>query len=251
LWYDHNVWFSVIALLWAWNIWDAVTMPKGAPISVVILLWLFMAYGIGWKVTSLDFKALFSNPARAESIISPMLRPDFIAKKTEYDHIQPFSKDGDTAIANIRIVLKHHNRRKSNQSLYDVRDNLRLERLFESKKNHIKLQDILDLKDVKRRNTHCTTTDGVITIDDGTLKRTFTLLSDSILHVNYFYGRVPISWLENDDQEGLQPRVIDYKRSSIFATTSKYTLSWLPRLPDFLAIALSYSMVNTNWQRKF
>ncbi|WP_144733291.1 HNH endonuclease domain-containing protein [Extensimonas perlucida] len=132
--------------------------------------------------------------------------------EVEYDHIQPFSKDGDTAIANIRIVLKHHNRRKSNQSLYDVRDNLRLERLFESKKNHIKLQDILDLKDVKRRNTHCTTTDGVITIDDGTLKRTFTLLSDSILHVNYFYGRVPISWLENDDQEGLQPRVIDYKR---------------------------------------
>ena len=83
LWYDHTVWFCVIALLWAWNIWDAVAMPKGAPISVAILLWLFMAYGIGWKVTSLDFKALFSNPARAESIISPMLRPDFIAKKTE------------------------------------------------------------------------------------------------------------------------------------------------------------------------
>jgi hypothetical protein len=37
-------------------------------------------------------------------------------------------------------------------------------------------------------------------------------LFDEILKVYYFYGRIPIKWLENDDQEGLQPRVIDYKR---------------------------------------
>lgn len=130
----------------------------------------------------------------------------------EYDHIQPYSKDGETSIANIRIVLKKYNRRKSNQSLYDVRDNLRLERLFESKKNHIKLQDILELKDVARRNTHCLVDSESVSIDDGTQRRTFPLLSDPILGVSYFYGRVPVSWLENDDQEGLQPRVIDYKR---------------------------------------
>ena len=35
----------------------------------------------------------------------------------EYDHIQPFSKEGETSLANIRIVLKKHNRRKSDQSL--------------------------------------------------------------------------------------------------------------------------------------
>nr|SPS04608.1 conserved protein of unknown function [Candidatus Nitrotoga fabula] len=130
----------------------------------------------------------------------------------EYDHIQPYSKDGDTSVANIRIVLKKYNRRKSNQSLYDVRDNLRLERLFESKKNHIKLQDILELKDVTHRNIHCTVASDTVAIDDGLEKRTFSLLDDAILGVPYFYGRVPISWLENDDQEGLQPRVIDYKR---------------------------------------
>lgn len=130
----------------------------------------------------------------------------------EYDHIQPYSKDGETSIANIRIVLKSFNRRKSNQSLYDVRDNLRLERLFDSKKNHIKLQDILELKDVERCKTHSTVEGQVIAIDDGTQRRTFALLHDAILDVHYFYGRVPISWLENDDQEGLQPRVIDYKR---------------------------------------
>lgn len=130
----------------------------------------------------------------------------------EYDHIQPYAKDGETSTANIRIVLKKHNRRKSDQSLYEVRDNLRLERLFESKKNNIKLQDILELKDVERRSTHASRKNGSILVEDGQLSREFPLFNDAILNVDYFYGRIPISWLENDDQEGLQPRVIDYKR---------------------------------------
>ncbi len=130
----------------------------------------------------------------------------------EYDHIQAFSKNGETDIANIRIVLKKYNRRKSDQSLYDVRDNLKLERLFEIRKNHIKLQDILELKEVERKNTHAKVNGQIIKIDDGLETREFQLLTDKILGVNYFYGKVPIKWLENDDQEGLQPRVIDYKR---------------------------------------
>lgn len=130
----------------------------------------------------------------------------------EYDHIQAYSKDGDTDTSNIRIVLKEHNRRKSDQSLYDVRDNLRLERLFEQKKNNIKLQDIFGLKEIQHKNTHTILGEEKIAIDDGSEKREYQLLHDRILDANYFYGRVPIYWLENDDQEGLQPRVIDYKR---------------------------------------
>ena len=134
------------------------------------------------------------------------------ADEIEYDHIQPFAKDGETDIANIRIVLKGHNRRKSDQSLYDVRDNLRLERLFEAKKNNIRLQDIFELKEIRKSNTHAIENGGTIKIDDGKLSREFPLFHDAILQVSYFYGRLPVSWLENDDQEGLQPRVIDYKR---------------------------------------
>jgi hypothetical protein len=130
----------------------------------------------------------------------------------EYDHVQPYSKNGETSAANIRIVLKNHNRRKSDQSLYEVRDNLRLERLFESKKNNIKLQDILKLKDVERKSTHAIRKNESILVEDGQISREFPLFNDAILNVEYFYGRIPISWLENDDQEGLQPRVIDYKR---------------------------------------
>lgn len=130
----------------------------------------------------------------------------------EYDHIQPFSKEGETDVSNIRIVLKHYNRRKSDQSLYEVRDNIKLEKLFEQKKNNIKLQDIFKLKNIENKKIHTVLKESELSIDDSATKKSYELLFDSILNVQYFYGRVPIEWIENDDQEGLQPRVIDYKR---------------------------------------
>ena len=130
----------------------------------------------------------------------------------EYDHIFPHSKEGESELANIAAVIKEYNRRKSDQSLYDVRDNIKLERLFNDKKNNIKLQDIFQLKEIETKPFHQTIAGNNITIDDGIDKRQFILLTDKILNVQYFYGRIPIKWLENDDQEGLQPRVIDYKR---------------------------------------
>ncbi|HZG00654.1 MAG TPA: HNH endonuclease signature motif containing protein, partial [Chitinophagales bacterium] len=132
--------------------------------------------------------------------------------EVEYDHIHPVSKDGVTDIPNMRAVLKKFNRRKTDQSLYDVRDNLKLERLFELKKNNIKLQDILGLKDVQHKNIHVVLGQDAIIIDDGIDTKNYSLLFDDKLETHYFYGRIPIKWLENDDQEGLQPRVIDYKR---------------------------------------
>ncbi|RZA02870.1 MAG: chromosome partitioning protein ParB [Sphingobacteriaceae bacterium] len=130
----------------------------------------------------------------------------------EYDHILPFAQQGDTNLSNIRIVLKSYNRRKSDQSLYEVRDNLKLERLFNEQRNNIKLQDIFKLKDIETKSFHAEFNNNYIQLDDGIEKRKFDLLEDNILGVKYFYGRIPIKWLENDDQEGLQPRVIDYKR---------------------------------------
>lgn len=135
-----------------------------------------------------------------------------VADEIEYDHILPFVKQGDSDISNIRIVLKEYNRRKSDQSLYEFRDNFKLEKLFNDKKNNIKLQDIFLLKEILPKSFHFTADADSLKIDDGIDERSFTLLFDNILKVQYFYGRIPIKWLENDDQEGLQPRVIDYKR---------------------------------------
>lgn len=130
----------------------------------------------------------------------------------EFDHVEAWSKDGETTLDNIRLTLKKYNRRKSDQSLYEVRDNLRLERLFEKKRNSIKLQDILELKNIKIKSLHANLNDESVVITDGIDSKRFALFSDPILGVSYFYGRIPLQWLQNDDQEGLQPRVIDYKR---------------------------------------
>jgi hypothetical protein len=132
--------------------------------------------------------------------------------RIEYDHIQAYSKDGETSLATVRIVIKELNRRKGADTLYDVRDNLKLERLFEERKNNIRLQDIFELKDIIKNTTTAKIDGRQITVEDGTKSLDFTLHHDALLDVPYFYGRIPVRWLENDDQEGLQPRVIDYKR---------------------------------------
>jgi hypothetical protein len=130
----------------------------------------------------------------------------------EYDHIQPFAKDGETSIENIRIVIKEYNRRKSDQTLYDVRDNLKLERLFEEKNNKIRLQDIFDLKQVEHKSFSIKKENGLIAVDDGNDKIECPIFFDNILKSEYFYARIKNKWIENDDEKGLQPRYIVYKR---------------------------------------
>lgn len=68
-WYGKREWFILIVLLWLWNVWDAFQMPRGAPIPLAVLLWLAMAYGIGWQATQVNPMALFANAERAQSII--------------------------------------------------------------------------------------------------------------------------------------------------------------------------------------
>lgn len=83
LWYGKGAWWLVVAALWLWNIWDALRLPKGAPIILAAVLWLGIAYGIGWQVTQTDFGSLIKNSQRAQSILQPMLRPDFIQERSE------------------------------------------------------------------------------------------------------------------------------------------------------------------------
>lgn len=87
LWFANPFWYVMGAALWLWNVWDALSLPRKAPIWLAALLWLVIAYGIGWQVTEIDLGALFTNGQRASSILKPMLRPDFIAQRqnrTEY-----------------------------------------------------------------------------------------------------------------------------------------------------------------------
>lgn len=129
----------------------------------------------------------------------------------EYDHIVPISKGGPDEVENIKAVLKQFNRRKSDQTLYQARENYELERLFNSKRK-IKLQDIFEFKRLEKKSFHFSFSEDSIELYDGNISMKFPLFYDDILDVKYFYGSIPITWIENDDEEGLQPRSIIYKK---------------------------------------
>lgn len=80
-WYKHPAWYILPAALWLWNLWDVIKLPKGASIIFATFLWLTIAYGIGWQVTETHPLALFQNRERAQSILGPMLRPDFLTTR--------------------------------------------------------------------------------------------------------------------------------------------------------------------------
>lgn len=80
-WYGERAWYIIPAALWVWNIVDAARRPTGVPIWLAALLWLAMAYGIGWQVTQINIIGLIKNRERAATILAPMLRPDFIEKR--------------------------------------------------------------------------------------------------------------------------------------------------------------------------
>src|SRR5438874_876161 len=108
------------------------------------------------QLTEPEKKEIRKQQISADGSLRCFISGDIITDtdEIEYDHIKADAKDGETDIPNMRITLKKYNRRKSDQTLYDVRDNLKLERLFEEKKNTIKLQDILSLKEIAHKGTH-------------------------------------------------------------------------------------------------
>lgn len=82
IWYKVPAWYAVPAIIWLWNIWDAMGVAKGSPRSsfLPIVAILVMGYGIGWQITEIDLSALTRNSERAATILTPMLRPDFMSQ---------------------------------------------------------------------------------------------------------------------------------------------------------------------------
>lgn len=131
----------------------------------------------------------------------------------EYDHLIAFSNDGQSDINNIRIFKKKYNREKGKMTLIEYKELFNLKKLYEGKQNKVKLQDIYSFKNISLSSIISKVENGVVTITDGKSgSKTFHLLIDDKLNVEYFYGQLPIDWIQNDDQQGLQPRVIDFKR---------------------------------------
>ena len=60
-----------------------IDSPSPTMIGLVVLLWLTLAYGIGWQATEIDPLALVKNTERARLILAPMFRPDFTTLRME------------------------------------------------------------------------------------------------------------------------------------------------------------------------
>ena len=82
IWYKVPAWYLVPAIIWLWNVWDAVSLAQGQTRSafIPILMILVMGYGIGWQITNIDLSALTKNINRARTIIVPMFHPDFLSQ---------------------------------------------------------------------------------------------------------------------------------------------------------------------------
>lgn len=83
IWYADPRWYLSPALVWLWNIWDAVrqTHNQTSRILLPVLIGLAAAYGIGWQVLQIDFSQADMN--RAAQIVQPMLEPDFVQERRE------------------------------------------------------------------------------------------------------------------------------------------------------------------------
>ena len=102
-WYKDPIWYLSPVLIWLWNIWDAVNLANGRARSFLlpVLAGLAAAYGIGWQVVGIDFGN--ADMERAVAIVRPMMRPDFIQAKQEYNSMwvqvqAPCSSEPPTAL---------------------------------------------------------------------------------------------------------------------------------------------------------
>ena len=82
VWYKVPAWYLAPAIIWMWNVWDAISLIQGKTRSAFIpaLMILVMGYGIGWQITNIDLSTLTKNINRARTILIPMFRPDFLSQ---------------------------------------------------------------------------------------------------------------------------------------------------------------------------
>ncbi len=86
-WYGEQPrWYVVPAVMWLWGVWDASAVAEGfsRPLLVPLIAVLVMCYGIGWQVTKIELAALTRNIDRVAVILGPMIRPDFVGPRQEF-----------------------------------------------------------------------------------------------------------------------------------------------------------------------
>lgn len=130
----------------------------------------------------------------------------------EFDHIQPFSRAGESEVANIGAVCKRHNRDKRSLTLSEYRDRLAIRGFFDGAKKR-RLDDLLEEKLGPRGYGQPLE----VEIADGVAKLYFEggaavtpLATCPSTGEEYFFAMMPMANIHNDTE--LQPRALEEKR---------------------------------------
>ena len=159
----------------------------------------------------------------------------------EYHHIKPFSEEGPTTLDNIAPVCKRHHLTIGTMSLQEYRDKLELERFFEDGEPKY-LDDLIRYKRGRYgEGFKHETTAGMITLFFGDSRHEYSLHTCPTTGWGYFYGTVPVEYVENDPD--LQPRPL--RQASLWGLYRHFQTS--------TQISPSFSCLtdNTKPQRKF
>jgi len=142
-------------------------------------------------------------------------------EEIHFDHIKSYSTGGPTEINNIAPMCKEHNLAKGALPLEDFRTKLRIAKFFELG-NRLTLKDLL--KYLKNNNEISSygeklaidIADDKIKLENHCFSQTFELQECPLTKWKYFYGLLPVSVLDSDDDEGekvgLQPRFLIFDK---------------------------------------
>lgn len=143
------------------------------------------------------------------------------SESLHYDHIKAFALDGPSELDNIAPMCEYHNKAKGMLPLEDFRIKLRIEDFF-TKGDRLTLRDLFQYfkkeQDIETFGTPVTAevAGEEIIINHHSFKKQYRLLQCPRTGWPYFYGELPVSVLNSDDDDdehtGLQPRYLIFDK---------------------------------------
>jgi len=135
----------------------------------------------------------------------------------EFHHIKPFSEDGPTETANIGVVCRDHHRRIRTLSLSEFRDQLAMDRFFDStsvrRLDHLLAQKLGGPDVFAKKISVAEDVEGHVRLhftDPVRSPQTCHVFECPATGMRYFYAVLPIEYVANDGE--LQPRPLEQKR---------------------------------------
>ncbi len=84
-WRESNFLFIGIILAWLWGVWDAYSLARGRPMSLLppFLIIGVIVYIIGWHVTDINLVGLVTDVADIKPLVSDLVQPAVLERDIE------------------------------------------------------------------------------------------------------------------------------------------------------------------------